>query len=253
MELSIVIPAHKEGKKIASDVHEALRFLHDSHLAGELIIVDDGSEDDTAAVVRNAAKDASVPVRVIRHEQNRGKGAAVRTGILASQGKYVMFADAGLCVPYETACIGLDMIIDGECDIAHGSRKIPGCLIQKKHPPVRRICSRLFRWAVRTLLKVPPSLTDTQCGFKVYRGSVARLLYEMCKTDGFVFDIEIILLARHYGYHIMEFPIPWTCDCDSRISIRKTSVEVLREIMNIRRNIVVHKKGQPDDQSSGRP
>ena len=237
MDLSIVIPAFEESHKIHHDIEAASHFLRHQDLSGEIIVVDDGSSDGTAQAAEQAADDLQAPAHVIRCQLNQGKGHAVSTGILQSQGHYVMFADAGTCVPYDNALRRLDMLRSGQCEIAHGSRRIDGCQIDRQQSPIRRFCSKSFRRVVRAFLGVPRDLTDTQCGFKLYRGDIARELYGLCKTDGFTFDVEIILLARQRGYRICEFPVDWTRDCDSRISLRKTSLPVLRELLQIRRNL----------------
>ena len=237
MDLSIVIPAFKEGNKIASDVKAAADFLEDNKFTGQIIVVDDGSKDNTAQAAQNAEISPRVKLNVIRYEQHRGKGYAVRQGIKQTTGEYVMFADSGLCVPYKDTLCGLDILKSGECDIAHGSRKIRGCHIDKAQGLYRRICSKLFHWFVIHVIKIPPELTDTQCGFKIYRGDVARGLYSKCITDGFAFDIEIIMRARKEGYRIKEFPINWTCDLDSRLSPTRNSWRILSELLAIRRII----------------
>ncbi|MBN1817147.1 MAG: glycosyltransferase [Sedimentisphaerales bacterium] len=244
MDISIIIPAFEESHKIRKDIETAWQFLQDHSLAGEIILVDDGSSDDTATVAEAVGKELAAPLRVIRYAPNRGKGHAVRTGILQSEGDYIMFADAGTCVPYDNALRGLDLIRSGQCDIANGSRRIDGCQIDSQQTAIRRFCSKSFRKVIRLFMGVPRELTDTQCGFKVYRGNVARQLYALSTIDGFTFDVEIILLARRKGYRIREFPVDWTCDCDSRISIHKTSIRVLKELLAIRRNVNRHKEAQ---------
>jgi len=146
-----------------------------------------------------------------------------------------MFADSGCCVPYEDTLRGLELIKSEACDIAHGSRKMRGCHIEKAQSLYRRICSKMFHWFVIHDMKIPAEFTDTQCGFKIYRGDVARHLYGECITDGFTFDIEIIMRAQKEGYRIKEFPIDWTCDPDSRLSPTRSSWQVLCELIAIRR------------------
>jgi dolichyl-phosphate beta-glucosyltransferase len=237
MDLSIVIPAFEESRKIVRDIEAASQFLVSHNLTGEIIVVDDGSKDSTTRVAGNATIPAQVMLKVIRHEEHRGKGCAVRTGIVQSQGDYVMFADSGNCVPYDDTLRGLELVRSGRCDIAHGSRKMRGCHIEKAQSPYRRMCSKLFHWFVVHDMGVPAEYTDTQCGFKIYKGDVARHLYGEAITDGFSFDIEIILRARKEGYRIKEFPIDWTCDRDSRLSPTRSSWRVLRELMRIRRAV----------------
>jgi len=147
----------------------------------------------------------------------------------------VMFADSGCCVPYGDVLRGLDMLKSTECEIVHGSRKLRESRIQKPRGWYRRICSRIFHWFVIYVMKIPRELTDTQCGFKIYRGDIGRKLYSRCISDGFMFDVEAILRARKEGYGIKEFPIEWTCDRDSRLSPAGSLCGVLRELMAIKR------------------
>jgi dolichyl-phosphate beta-glucosyltransferase len=237
MDLSIVIPAYEESKKIARDIKEAAAFLKDNHFTGQIIVVDDGSKDNTAEVAENALTNPSpsIELKVERYNHHRGKGYAVRRGIEQTSGEYVMFADSGCCVPYEDTLRGLELIKSGGCDIAHGSRKMRGCHIEKAQSLYRRICSKMFHWFVIHDMKIPAEFTDTQCGFKIYRGDIARHLYGQCITDGFMFDIEIIMRAQKEGYRIREFPIDWTCDRDSRLSPTRSSWRVLSELLRIRR------------------
>ena len=235
MDLSIVIPALEEGKKIGQDVEAAAAFLEDNHLSGEIIVVDDGSKDNTAEAAKNVEIFSGTTLRVVCYERHHGKGYAVRRGIKETSGEYVMFADSGCCVPYEDVLRGLGLLKSGACDIAHGSRKMEGCHIQEKQSLYRRICSRIFHWFVVYGMKIPAEFTDTQCGFKIYRGDVARHLYGECITDGFMFDVEIIIRAQKEGYRIKEFPIDWTCDRDSRLSPTRSLWRVLSELITIKR------------------
>lgn len=235
MDLSIVIPAYEESTKIVRDIEAATQFLRGNALAGEIIVVDDCSQDDTAEVAKRVHVPSAVRLDVIRYEPHRGKGYAVRTGMKATTGRYVMFADCGLCIPYGNALQGLQMLQQDRCDIAHGSRRLIASDILRDQPWHRRLFSRTFKAVVRILLGVPKQLSDTQCGFKMYKGDVARTLYGQCVTDGFMFDIEIILRAIRQGYRIGEFPIEWACDLDSRLSVTRTPWPVLAELLELRR------------------
>jgi len=235
MYLSIVIPALNESKKIARDIKMAAVFLEGNKFEGEIIVVDDGSTDGTGEVAKSVKVPPGVTLKVIRYQQHRGKGYAVRQGIKQTSGEYVMFADSGYCVPYGNALLGLEILKDGTCDIAHGSRKLLESDIRKEQPWCRRISSRLFKWLINKLLQIPRGLTDTQCGFKIYKGEVARQLYSQCISDGFMFDIEIILQAQKQGYQIKEFPIEWVCDLDSRLSLTHTPWPVICELRAIKR------------------
>lgn len=237
MDLSIVIPALNESKKIGGDIEAASKFLQDNHLTGEVIIVDDGSNDGTAEAAESVRLSPGISLKVIRLSCHHGKGYAIRTGINTAAGKYVMFADSGCCVPYGNVLQGLNMLKNGVCDIAHGSRKLPESKIQRPQSWSRRICSAIFHWFVIYVMRISAEFTDTQCGFKIYRGDVARNLYGQCVTDGFMFDIEIIMRAQKQGFRIKEFPIQWTCDRDSRLSPARNLWRVLFELITIKRTL----------------
>lgn len=239
MDFSIVIPAYEESKKIGLDIEAAAEFLAGNDLVGEIIIVDDGSSDGTSEAAKEAEGrlPTGVSLEVIRYEPHRGKGCAVRTGMKRTTGDYVMFADSGCCVPYGNALLGLEMLKEGNCDLAHGSRKLVESEIQQGQHWYRKVAARLFRCVLNKMLKMPPGITDSQCGFKVYRGDVARGLYGLCTTDGFMFDVEIILLAQKAGYRIKEFPVEWICDLDSRLSLMRTPWPVIAELIAIKREL----------------
>ncbi|MFC1543284.1 glycosyltransferase [Candidatus Neomarinimicrobiota bacterium] len=237
MDLSIVIPAFEESGKIARDIEAAAAFIEGENLTGEIIVVDDGSQDNTTAAAEATNVPVGVHLNVIRYDTNRGKGYAIRTGMAASQGDYVMFADSGNCVPYENTLRGLEILKSGSCELAHGSRKLAESNIHQAQAWHRRILSRIFHRLMIWILKVPAELTDTQGGFKLYLGNVARKLYGACVTDGFMFDIEIILRAKRTGYRIREFPIEWTSDLDSRLALKRNAAPILAEILALKRTL----------------
>lgn len=229
--LSIVIPVFEESRKVGADIAAAAALLADFQNSGEILIVDDGSRDHTADIAEKYIPQVAVPVRVIRLEHNRGKGCAVRTGVLESRGRYVMFADSGCCIPYEKTLAGIALIESGVCKIAHGSRKMIGCHIHRPQSWYRRLCSQAFGMLLIHDIRRLANLTDTQCGFKIYDGNVARHLYAASVIDGFMFDIEIILLALKYGYSIREFPVDWSWDRDSRLKPVHEAIKVLRDLV----------------------
>ncbi|MHC4760158.1 MAG: glycosyltransferase [Planctomycetota bacterium] len=225
-KLSIIIPAFNEAHKIQQDILAADRFLSSEDLSGEIIVIDDGSTDQTSAAAEETANNIQTPCIVERFEKNYGKGQAVRTGMLISQGIYTVFADSGVCVPFEQVKTGMDM---------HGSRKLPGCHISKPQSVYRRACSKLFHWFLIHDIKHLGNLTDTQCGFKLYRGDIARALYAQSTVNGFTFDIEIILMALSRGYTIKEFAVDWTCDPDSRLKPIHAATRVFVDLVHLKR------------------
>ena len=237
MHLSIVIPAYNESNKIGRDIAEACEFLFSNEMSGEIIVFDDGSSDDTLKIAEAAKETTKCVLRVLGGGENRGKGYAVKKGIQASCGDYVMFCDSGSCVPYRDAIWGLELLSVGSCDIAHASRKLGAATILRAQPWHRRAASNFFRFVMRLVMGLPGHLTDSQCGFKVYKGDAARELYGECVSDGFLFDIEIIIRANRKGYKIQEFPIEWRCDPDSRLSMVRTPFSVIWEMFKIRRSV----------------
>ena len=232
MEFSSVIPAFREAKKIGRDVEAAGAFLAKTGMIGEVIVVDDGSDDDTAGQARVVQVPPGVHRKIIRYERNRGKGHAVRTGMRETRGDYVMFADSGLCILFDYALRGLELLRSGRCELAHGTRKSPESDIRKAQPLYRRVGSWGFRHVIG-LLGVPREITDSQCGFKVYRGDVARELYGECIIDGFMFDVEMLLRALKKGYRVGEFPVRWYNDPDTRLKPLNTAFGTLAELWRI--------------------
>lgn len=232
--LSIVIPVHNEAAKVGADIEAAAEFLLNRNVPGQIIIVDDASTDQTADQARQTRVPDQIPMEVISLAENRGKGCAIRTGVARSTGAFVLFADSGCCIPFDNAEQGIQQIATARCQIAVGSRRHPQTLIKQDRGFYRKLCSRLFN---RLTLRMFPELNhlqDTQCGFKVYRGDVARELFALSVIDGFMFDIEILMLAHQQGYAICDFPVEWTCDRDSRLSPSRQGGSVWRDLRAIR-------------------
>lgn len=229
--LSIVIPAYNERGKIGRDVEAAARFLRASNIDGEIIVVDDGSTDGTADAAE--ALRSQAPLRVLTGEPNRGKGRAVARGVMEARGATIMFADAGLCIPYEIASIGLKMLELDMCDLAHGSRRMRGSVVRAQ-PLYRRAGARAYKAVLHMFMGLPFSVSDTQCGFKIYRRDVARDLYAALLTDGFMFDVEIVLRALQRGYRLLEFPVLWSNDAETSYDPVWGTVRNARELAAIR-------------------
>lgn len=234
MNISIVIPALNEAEKIRYDVEAAASFIKESGWQGEVIVVDDGSTDDTAEAARQANIASSVRLEVIRLEKNSGKGFAVKTGIHKTQGDVVLFADSGTCVPYANALKQVERIRSGDLDIAMASRRLKGTRILQDRSRKRRMLSWLFRKAAIILTGLPRRITDSQCGFKLYKGKIARKLFEECLTRGYLFELEIILRALQSGYRVEEFPVEWSCDLDTRLRPGSDAFRVLKELFKVR-------------------
>lgn len=239
IDLSIVIPAFREAAKIVHDIRAASEYVRRRRLSAEIVVVDDGSPDDTAAVARGLG--AQVPeLRVIAYRPNRGKGYALRTGIAHTRGRVVMFADAGLCVPYDDADVGLDLIARG-AHIAVGSRRAGGAEIRQAQPLHRRAGSRVFWVLVRAGFPFSAAVHDTQCGFKFFVGDVARTVYAGCLIDRMMSDIEVLSRATRLGYRIVEFPVHWTADPDTRFDPVSGSWQSLGELSRIWWNLNVRR------------
>ena len=204
-------------------------------MTGEIIVVDDGSTDQTSEFVLDTAVDEGVSLKIIGYMEHTGKGKAVKTGIMEAGSDLIMFIDSGNCVPYEHITRGITLLKEGECEIAHGSRFLTQSHITRPRKHYRKLVSFLFRKYIRVLSRIPKNLSDTQCGLKIYSKAIAHELYAACITDGFLFDVEIILRAREKGYRILEFPIDWTSDPDSRLSVRGTFLSMFSELRIIRK------------------
>jgi dolichyl-phosphate beta-glucosyltransferase len=236
MELSIIIPAYNEGKKILKDIVAADSFIASNNFSGEIIIVDDGSNDDTVEIANSLKEKVNSLLKIISLNSNVGKGGAIQEGVKNSKGEIVMYADAGLTVPFENSLVGIDLIKNDKCNIANGSRKLKKSVIVKKQEFDRRVISKVFGFLFKSILKIPKEMTDTQCGFKVYDGSVARELFPKLITTGFLFEVELILLAVKGGHKIIEFPVTWKCDSDSRLSVSKSSKKIIKDFIQLSQN-----------------
>ena len=234
MDLSIVIPAFNEANKIRHDVEAAAAFIEEEGLDGEVIVVDDGSADRTSDEAKQAYVPDSVKLNVIRLAKNKGKGFAVKTGVLDSKGDVVLYADSGTCVPYTNALKQMERIRSGELDVAIASRRHKETVILRDRSFKRRVLSWIFRQVAILVAGLPRRFTDAQCGFKIYRGEVARELFAKCRTSGFMFELEILLRALKKSCRIEEFPVEWTCDLDTRLRPTNHAAGVAKELLSIR-------------------
>jgi dolichyl-phosphate beta-glucosyltransferase len=209
----------------------AAELVADAH---EVIVVDDGSSDGTPDVVARLAGDG-LDVHLIRHERNQGKGAAVRTGVLASRGDTVLFSDADFSTPIEDMEL-LQAALDDGADVAIGSRAAEGRRLVEVHQPWHReLMGRVFNLFVQLI--VLPGLWDTQCGFKAFRGDVARQIFAELRSDGFDFDVEALYRAKRRGLRIREVAVHWRDSPNSRVSPLRDSARMFVGIFRIRRMV----------------
>lgn len=236
MDLSVIIPVWNEAPKVAFDLEDADAFFQQYQINGEIIVVDDGSLDTTVAAAREAAGLIHYPVHIIPLEVHQGKGSAVRNGVLRSRGRVVLFIDSGHCIPYADIFNGIKLITDNRCDVAHASRYLPESTIIESQNVFRRFISKIFRLMIQRCLPVPRTLTDTQCGLKIYRGDLARTLFARSEIRGFLFDVEVLLLASRQGARICEFPVSWKCDHDTRLSLIHALPQIIKELRSIKKS-----------------
>jgi dolichyl-phosphate beta-glucosyltransferase len=230
--LSVVIPALNEERRLGPTVREAVAFLRARGGSFEILVVDDGSRDGTSALVRRLAEDAP-EVRLIRLAQNQGKGLAVRTGIVNAQGELVLFADADGATPI-SELTRLEAALAGGADVAIGSRAVHSAETVVRARWYRRMMGRTFHALVRGL--TVRGIRDTQCGFKLFRGPVAHDLFSRMRMSGFSFDVEVLLMAQRQGYRIAEVPVNWTHKPGSRINLVRDSLRMTRDLFVIRAN-----------------
>ena len=230
--LSIVIPAYNEGARIETALERVLSCVAERHWNAEVLIVDDGSSDSTAEIVRRWM--ATHPnLHLIHNEGNRGKGYSVRNGILQSTGEIVLFTDADLSSPIEEAELLFAALNDG-ADVAIGSRWLDKQRQTIHQPLYRRFFGRCFNWVTRKIIGLP--YKDTQCGFKAFKRNAAQVIFRLQTIERWGFDPEILFIARKLGYKIVEVPVTWGHDERSRISYLRDGMKMLQEMYQIRKN-----------------
>lgn len=230
-ELSVVIPACNEAARIGGSLQEARAYLDELGLRYELIVVDDGSRDLTRALV--AEQIASWPhARLIGYGVNRGKGHALRTGILASAGGRVLFTDADLSTPLAEIPRALARL-DAGAGVVIGSRSAVGARVARSQPLYRRWGSKLFN-RIRDGLLGLADLGDTQCGFKAFDGDTARLLFGLSHIERWMFDVEVLYLARRLGVRIDTLPVRWADVRGSKLRLFRDTAHMVRDLLAIR-------------------
>jgi dolichyl-phosphate beta-glucosyltransferase len=228
--LSLIIPAYNEESRIASTLGEVDAFLGGLGKPCEVIVVDDGSSDGTLEIAQ--AKDGEGSrIRVVTYQPNRGKGYAVRKGVYAARGEYIAFSDADLSAPIDQLAKLFHALEQG-CDIAIGSRAVKGAEIPVHQPFYREVGGKALNRIIQLL--AVPRIRDTQCGFKLFKGSIAREIFSKCFLEGWGFDVEVLYLAQKLGYTVAEVPVKWSHMQGSKIRPFRAAVRVIADVIAMR-------------------
>ena len=239
VSLSIVVPAYNEAGRLDSGLRTIITYLNKTNPTAELIVVDDGSDDDTVSVARKALEQTgTINARLITYQPNRGKGYAVRCGLLACQGRIALFSDADLSTPITETPKLVDPIEQGECDVAFGSRALDRSLIGVHQSWRREQGGRVFNLIVRLATGLP--FWDTQCGFKAFRTSASRPIIEAATIDRFGFDVELLYVAHLAGLRLREVPVRWDHKpgiLDASGNYARDSLRMVNEVRKIRQQV----------------
>ena len=238
--LSIIIPAFNESNRLPPSLEKMDAFLTQQAFTYEVIVVENGSADDTLAVAESFK--TKMPYLKVIHEEQRGKGLAVQRGMLEATGDYRFFCDADLSMPIEQVLRFLPPALDS-VDVSIGSREVAGAH-RIDEPGYRHLIGRVFNTMVRWM--VLPGLQDTQCGFKCFRGEIADQVFPLQTLAGMSFDAEVLFIARKMGYTIQEVPIDWTFNADSRVRLVRDSLRMAFDLLDIR---LKSARGRYDTQS----
>ncbi|MFW5713145.1 MAG: dolichyl-phosphate beta-glucosyltransferase [Brevefilum sp.] len=228
--LSIIIPAHNEAQRLPPTLRKIDSFLKRQSYAAEVLVVENGSSDATLEVARSFME--QMPNLRVFTEEERGKGLAVKRGMLEAYGEYRFLCDADLSMPIEQVSRFLPAQVKS-CDVAIGSREVKGAQ-RYDEPPYRHLIGRIFNTMVRWVLL--PGLQDTQCGFKCFTDEVAETVFPLQTLGGMSFDAEVLYIARKKGYQIREIPIDWVFNPDSRVRLLQDSLRMGFDLLTIRWN-----------------
>lgn len=229
--LSLVIPAYNEAQRLGPSLSRILEYLQTRDYTWEVIVVDDGSRDGTADVARDLLE-GRAQYTVLRNDPNRGKALSVKRGLLAGQGRYLLFSDADLSTPIEESA-KLLRELEGGADVAIASRQLPGAHLTVHQPWYRELAGRMFGWLNQAVLL--PGIPDSQCGFKAFRREVAYELLSRQRLSGWVFDAELLYLARCLDYRIAQVPVTWVNDPASKVKMLRDGFRMAADLFRIRR------------------
>jgi dolichyl-phosphate beta-glucosyltransferase len=228
---SFVIPAYNESERLGPTLDRVLAFVRQQMHRAEILVVNDGSTDQTAAVVRNHRERSGGIIRLLENPENRGKGYSVRNGVLNSAGDIVLFTDADLSAPIEEAVKLIDALNRG-ADIAIDSRWARSELQTRRQSLARQVLGRVFNSLLQVLLSL--KFKDTQCGFKAFRRETARALFPLQRIEGWGFDTEILFLAKKSAFRVAEVPVVWGHDSRTRIKPLRDGWRMVAEMLRIR-------------------
>ncbi|MDR4508800.1 MAG: glycosyltransferase family 2 protein [Candidatus Brocadiaceae bacterium] len=228
--LSLIIPAYNEEKRVLPTLEKICEYLDKQQFSYEIIIIDDGSTDNTLQVIHDYMR-LKEHIVVFPNRRNMGKGYSVRRGMLSAEGRYIFFTDADLSTPIEEIDKCLLYLINGY-DVVIGSRSKKGADIIIRQPWYREKMGKIFNGMVNLLLF--KGIIDTQCGFKGFKKDVAKKVFNRCRIHGFSFDVEALYLAQKHHYKIKEVPIRWENSALSTVSPIKHSLQMFKDLVNIR-------------------
>jgi len=234
-EISIIIPAFEEEARVGDSIRKVLGFVSDGGIAAELIVIDDGSKDRTARTAEAAFEGCpNVQSRVIRYEENRGKGYAVKIGLLEAKADIALFSDADLSTPIDEMSKLVDPIRNGEYDVTFGSRALDRSLIGTHQPWRREQGGKVMNLVIRTMSSLP--FADTQCGFKAFNMIKFRPLLDLMTIDRFGFDVEFLFVANYHGLRLAEIPVRWNNVEGSKVNVVRDTRRMFSELAQVRRN-----------------
>jgi dolichyl-phosphate beta-glucosyltransferase len=230
VRLSVVVPAYNEEGRLAKTLPQLHAYYAAQSYSFEVLVVSDGSSDSTGEIVKTLAKDRS-EIKLVEYQPNRGKGFAVRLGMLQASGDLILFCDADLATPQEETEKLLAQI-DAGADIAIGSRPLRKSTLEVHQPFLRELMGRLGNKLIQLL--AIKGIEDTQCGFKLFTSGSARAVFRRCKLNGFSFDFEALMIARDLGYRIDEVPIRWSHQEGSKVVPWRDFPRAFRDLVKLR-------------------
>ncbi|HRR95992.1 MAG TPA: glycosyltransferase family 2 protein [Candidatus Ratteibacteria bacterium] len=233
MEISIIIPSYNEEKRIGKSLEKIWKYFKNKGFPFEIIVVDDGSTDKTVEIVEKF-KEGKKEIRILKHDKNKGKGAAVRTGVINSKGNLILFTDADLSTPieefekfYKYGKSGFDIVI--------GTRRIKNAEIKKKQPFLRRFFGTGFIYLVKIFFPSLSKITDFTCGFKLFNVEKNKKIFKLQKIDRWGFDVEILLIATILHLKILQVPVVWSDLRKSKVNLKKDIIRSFFDLIRIKK------------------